>query len=80
MVEKIKDGVEFKNPYNIETEKKPEIIETAESNYRIARRVYQQLYLDISDLFEEFIRSIDPLNLQVMDNYIKSNGWGTKKK
>ena len=47
MVEKIKDGVEFKNPYNIETEKKPEIIETAESNYRITRRVYQQLYLDI---------------------------------
>ena len=79
LVEKIKDGVEFKNPYNIETEKKPEIVETAESNYRITRRVYQQFYFDISDLFAAFIRSIDLLNLQDMDSYIKSNGWGTKK-
>ena len=28
----------------------------------------------------EFIRSIDPLNLQDMDNDIKANGWGIKKK
>ena len=36
-------GVEFKNPYNIEIEKKPEVIETVESNYRVARRVYRYL-------------------------------------
>ena len=39
LIEKIIHGIEFKNPYNIETEKKPEIIETVESNYKIARRV-----------------------------------------
>ena len=32
LAEKIIYSVEFKNPYNIETEKKPEIIETIESN------------------------------------------------
>ena len=43
LIEKIIHGVEFKNPYNIEIEKKPEIIETIEGNYRVARRVYQHL-------------------------------------
>ena len=62
LVEKIIHGIEFKNPYNIKTEKKPEIIETVENNYKIARRVYQQLRQDISELFADFIRSIDPLN------------------
>ena len=36
LIEKIIHGVEFNNPYNIEIEKKPEIIETVESNYRVA--------------------------------------------
>ena len=79
LIEKIIHGIEFKNPCNIETEKKPEIIETVESNYKIARRVYQQLYIDISELFAEIIRSIDSLNLQDIDDDIKSNGWGIKK-
>ena len=79
ITEKLIHGVEFKNPYNIETEKRPGIKETVESNYRVARRVYQQLHLDISELFAEFIRSIGSLNLQNMDNNIKDNGWGIKK-
>ena len=75
LVEKIIHGIEFKNPYNIKTEKKPEIIETVENNYKIVRRVYQQLWLDISKLFADFIRSNNPLNLQDMDEDIKSHGW-----
>ena len=43
LIENVIHGVEFKNPYNIVLEKKSEIIETMEHNYRIARRVYQQL-------------------------------------
>ena len=74
LIEKIIHSVEFKNPYNIDIEKKPSIIETVESNYRVARRVYQQLDMDISELLAEFIRYIDPLNLQDMDNNIKTNG------
>ena len=35
--------------------------------------------MEISELFAEFIRSIDPLNLQDMDNDIKANGQGIKK-
>ena len=79
LIEKIIHGVEFNNPYNIEIEKKPEIIETVESNYRVAKRVYQHLWIDISELFAEFIRSLPPLDLQDMDEDIKTNGWGIKK-
>ena len=35
LVEKIIHSVEFSNPYENLIEKKPEIIETVESNYRI---------------------------------------------
>ena len=62
-----------------EVEKKPEIIETIESNYRIARRVYQQLYIDISVLFADFIRSMDSFEIHDMDNDIKANEWAIKK-
>ena len=62
-----------------EVEKKPEIIETIESNYRIARRVYQQLYIDISVLFADFIRSMNSFEIHDMDNDIKANEWAIKK-
>ena len=78
LVEKVIHGIEFQNPYNITTEKDPEIIETVERDYKIARRVYQKLWIDISELFAEFIRSIDPLNLQDMDDDINANGCGIK--
>ena len=75
LVEKIIHGIEFKNPYNTDIEKKPEIIESVEYNYKIARTVYQQLWLNISELFTDFIRSMDSVNLQDMDEDIKANGW-----
>ena len=40
LIEKIIHGIEFNNPYNISSEKKPEIIDTVEKTYRISRRVY----------------------------------------
>ena len=52
LIEKIIHGVEFKNPYNIEVERKLEIIETLEHIYRVARRVYQQLWMNISELLQ----------------------------
>ena len=52
---------------------------TVERNYRIARRVYQQLYLDIAELFAEFIRSLSSSELQDFDEDISANGWGIKK-
>ena len=79
LTEKIIHGVESGNPYLIVVEKKPEIIETIESNYRIAKRVYQQLYIDISALFADFIGSMDSFEIHDMDNDIKANGWGIKK-
>ena len=50
-----------------------------ERNYRNARRVYQQLYLDIAELFVEFIRSLSSSELQDFDEDISANRWGIKK-
>ena len=72
-------GVDLENMYESIPEKKPEIMNTIESNYRIARRVYQQLHQDISELFPDFIRSMSSYELQDMNEDIKANGWGVKK-
>ena len=74
--EKLIHSVEFKNRYENSVKKKPEIIETAENNYRIIRRVYQHLYSDIADNFFEHTHSLDPDEIQQLDNDIKTNGWG----
>ena len=58
LLEKIIHGIEFENLYTADSERKPEIMSTIEGNYRIARRVYQQLYLDSAERFADFIRSL----------------------
>ena len=78
LVEKIIHSVEFQNPYTNSVEQKPEITDIVETNYKITRRVYQDLYLDIADLFEEFVRSLPPQDIQDMEDDTKSNGWGVK--
>ena len=78
LVEKIIHSVEFKNPYENSIEKNPEIIDIVESNYRVIRRVNQHLYSDIADIFFEYIHSLDPNEIQKLDDDIKTNGWGVK--
>ena len=65
---------EFKNLYETDSENKTEILLTIERNYRIARRVYQQLHNDTSDLFADFIRSLNVFEIQDMDEDIAVNG------
>ena len=77
MIEKIIQGVEFENAYQSNPEKNPEMIRTIESNYRVARRVYQQLFLDIAELFHEYIESVDFYEQQDIEEDMKTNGWGT---
>ena len=43
LVEKIIHAVDFENPYESSIDKKPEIIETVENNYKVIIRVYQHL-------------------------------------
>ena len=57
LLEKIIHGIEFENLYAIDSERKPEIVSTIQDNYRIARRIHQQLYLYSAELFANFIRS-----------------------
>ena len=55
LIEKIIHGIEFNNPYNISSEKKPEIIDAVEKTYRISRRVYQSFFVDVADSFVEYV-------------------------
>ena len=45
LIEKIIHGVEFKNRYNIETEKKPEIIETVAGSLEECTSSYTLIFL-----------------------------------
>ena len=78
MVEKIIHSTEFTNLYENQTEKEPETIETVESNYKISRRVYQALFIDIGDSFIKYIHSLDIKEIQELDDDLKANGWGVK--
>ena len=51
-------------------------METLESNYKVARRVYQELYYDIAELFYKYIQSIDLYEQQDIEEDLKINGWG----
>ena len=57
--------------------KKTEMIRTIESNYKVARIVYQNLYFNIAELFSEYIQSIDSYEQQDIEEEMKINGWGT---
>ena len=67
-----------KSPYAIETEKKPGIIIEIEKNYRICRRVYQSLFVEVADTFIQYINMLTPDKIEQLDNDLKANGWGVK--
>ena len=79
-MEKLIHSVEFEDLYATNPERKPEILYMMEKIYRILRRVYQQLDLDVTELFSEFINSLSSYDIHDMDADIKANGWRIKKK
>ena len=60
--------------------KQTEVLQLMEGNYRILRRVYQQFHIDVTELFSQFINSLSSYEIKDLDNNIKANGWGIKKK
>ena len=79
LIEKIIHRVEFENFYQANPEKKPEMIRTIERNYKVAWRVYQNLYFDIAELFSEYIQSIDSYEQQDIEEDMKINGGELQK-
>ena len=59
LVEKRIHSIEFNNPYQNSIEKTPEIIDMVEKNYKILRRAYQSLFVDLADAFIEYIHTLD---------------------
>ena len=49
-----------------------------EKTYKICRRVYQSLFINIADIFIEYIQSLGLDEIQKIDDDIKSNGWWVK--
>ena len=49
-----------------------------EKTYKICRRVYQSQFVDVTDIFIEYIQSLDLHETQQMDEDLKSNGWGVE--
>ena len=45
-----------------------------EKTYKICRRVYQSLFINIADIFIEYIQSLGLDEIQKIDDDIKSNG------
>ena len=78
MIGKIIRGIEFNNPYDISSEKKLEIIDTVQKNYRISRHVYQSLFVNVADIFIKYIHSLDVDEVHQLDDDLKANEWGTK--
>ena len=74
LIEKIIHGVEFENFYQASPDQNPEIVRTIESNYKVERRVYQNLYYDIAELFFEYIQSTDVFERQDIEEDMKING------
>ena len=58
--------------------KKKNIIDTIEKSYRISRRVYQSIFVDVADSFTQYIHSLDVDGIQQLDDDLKANGWWTK--
>ena len=54
-------------------------METIESNYKVARRVYQYLYYDLAELFSKYVQSMSSFELQDIDEDIKINRWRIQK-
>ena len=67
LIKKIIHGVEFENLYQSNPEKKPETMETIESNYKVVRRVYQYLYYDIAELFSEYVQAMSSFEQPDLD-------------
>ena len=49
-----------------------------EGNYRILRRVYQQLHIDVTELFSEFINSLS--SYEIKDGRRYKSKWVVNKK
>ena len=73
LIEKIIHGIEFENAYEISVEKK-KYIDKVEKYYKLSRRFYQSLFLDIADSFIEYIHSLDVMKYNNWTMTLKQMG------
>ena len=69
---------EKKNPYETEVKQKPDTMPEIEKNYRICRRVYQSLFIEIASTFIQYINTLSPDEIDQLDDDIRPNGWGAQ--
>ena len=59
-------------------EKTPEIMLEIDKNYRLFRRVYQSPFVDIADVFIQYIRLLELDEIKQLEDNIRANGWGVE--
>ena len=47
-------------------------------NYRICRRVYQSLFVEVANTFIQYVNTLTPDEIEQLDNDLKANGWEVK--
>ena len=47
-------------------------------NYRICRRVYQSLFVEVADTFIQYINTLTLDEIEQLDNDLKANRWGVR--
>ena len=55
-------------------EKTPEIMLEIDKNYRLFRRVYQSPFVDIADVFIQYIRLLELDEIKQLEDNIRANG------
>ena len=56
----------------------PETMLEIKKNYRIYRRVYQSLFVEIAETFLKYINTLTPDEIEKLDDHLKSDGWGVQ--
>ena len=73
LIKKIKTKITNKNPYEIKTEKNPEIILEIENIYRFCRRVYQAFFYKVAETFIQYVNILTPDEIDQLDTDLKAN-------
>ena len=78
LIEKTIGAVEKKQPIRDQYGKTLKLCLKSNKNNKLCRRFYQSLFVDIADIFINYMHSLEPDEIKQLDDDIKANGWGVE--
>ena len=76
LIEKTLGAVEKKQPIRDQYGKTLKLCLKSNKNNKLCRRFYQSLFVDIADIFINYMHSLEPDEIKQLDDDIKANRWG----